>query len=132
LLSGADQRPEEVFVDSVIRNLRRGRALILIVGDGIRVEAEILLGDLHRYAYFEFTLALIELAVFRLPGSNRLLVRPRALAKTEMIRRVVIGTVLDGSSAGQGTLAPDKVETLSSEAYWSALQAAVPNARPAP
>jgi hypothetical protein len=103
----------------------------MIVGDGIRSEAEILLGDLHRYARFDFTLALIELAVFRMPEPNRLLIRPRTLAKTEMVRRVVFGTTAEASSAGQAAPAAEKVETLSSEAYWSALQASTPNARPA-
>jgi hypothetical protein len=130
-LSGPEQPPEEVFVDSVVKNLRRGRALIMIVGDGIRSEAEILLGDLHRYARFEFTLALVELAVFRMPESDRLLIRPRTLAKTEMVRRVVLGATTETSSTGQLASAPEKVETLSSEAYWSALQASIPGARPA-
>jgi hypothetical protein len=47
-------------VDAVAKNLRRGGALVMIVGDGIRSEAEVLLGDLHRYVRFEFTLALVE------------------------------------------------------------------------
>jgi hypothetical protein len=110
-LSGPEQPPEAIFVDSVVTNLRRGRALIMIVGDGIRSEAEILLGDLHRYARFDFTLALIELAVFRMPEPNRLLIRPRTLAKTEMVRRVVFDTTAEASSAGQVAPAAEKVET---------------------
>jgi hypothetical protein len=113
------------------RNLRRGRALITIVGDGIRREAEVLLGDLHRYAHFEFTLALIELAVFKMPEPNRLLIRPRTFVKTEMVRRVVFSVAPKGSAAEQDKSLSDKVETLSSEAYWSALQSSVPNSRPA-
>jgi hypothetical protein len=49
-LSGPEQPLEAIFVDPVVKNLRCGRALIMIVGDGIRSEAEILLGDLHRGA----------------------------------------------------------------------------------
>jgi hypothetical protein len=130
-LSGPEQLPEEAFVDAVAKNLRRGRALVMIVGDGIRSEAEILLGDLHRFARFEFTLALIELAVFRMPESNRLLIRPRTLAKTEVVRRFVLGSGQEASGIGQGPPASEKVETLSSEAYWSALRSSVPDARPA-
>jgi len=48
-----------VFVEMVNRNLRLGRALIVIAGDGTRHDAEQLLADLHRYARFEFTLALV-------------------------------------------------------------------------
>jgi hypothetical protein len=103
----------------------------MIVGDGIRNEAEILLGDMHRYARFEFALALIELAVFRMPEPNRLLIRPRTLAKTEVVRRVMFGTTAEASSAEQAAPVSEKVETLSSEAYWSALQASTPSARPA-
>ena len=131
-LSGAEQPPEEVFVDSVVRNLRRGRALVMIVGDGIRSEAEVLLGDLHRYARLEFTLALVELAVFRMPELNRLLIRPRTLAKTEVVRRFVLSTEQDGSQVGRLSATLEKVETLSSEAYWSALESSVPNARGCP
>ena len=116
-------RPEPLNAD--------GRALIMIVGDGIRNEAEILLGDLHRYARFEFTLALIELAVFRMPEPNRLLIRPRTLAKTEMVRRVMFSTTAEAPSAGQAAPVSEKVETLSSEAYWLALHASTPHARPA-
>jgi hypothetical protein len=43
-LSGPEQPPEAILVDSVVRNLRRGRALMMIVGDGIRSKAAILLG----------------------------------------------------------------------------------------
>jgi hypothetical protein len=93
----------------------------MIVGDGIRNEAEISLGDMHRYARFEFTLALIELAVFKMPEPNRLLIQPRTLAKTEVVRRVMYGTAAEASSAGQAAPVSEKVETLSSEAYWSAL-----------
>jgi hypothetical protein len=44
---------------------------------------------------------------------------------------VVFGTTAEASSAGQAAPASEEVETLSSEAYWSALQASTPNARPA-
>jgi hypothetical protein len=86
----------------------------MIVGDGIRGEAELLLGDLHRYARFEFTLALTELAVFRMPESNSLLIRPRTLVKTEVVRRVVYGTA-ESTPAGSEAPASERVETLSSE-----------------
>jgi hypothetical protein len=65
---------EAPFADAVARNLRLGRATLLIVGDGIRSEAEQLLGGMHAHARFGFGLALVELAVFRMPDSNRFLV----------------------------------------------------------
>ncbi len=92
-IPAAEKLPEERFVDSVARNLRRGSALLLIVGDGIRSEAELLLGGLDAYARFHFTLALVELAVFKMPNSDAYLVRPRTLAKTETVKRYVFEAV---------------------------------------
>jgi hypothetical protein len=69
-----DRLPESEFVDAVSRNLRSGRVVVLIVGDGIRTETERLLESLQSHAGFRFTLALVELSVFMLPrrrGSGR-------------------------------------------------------------
>lgn len=68
---------EAAFSDAVSRNLRRGRALILIVGDGIRQEAESLVEGIRVHARFGFTLAIVELGVFGLP--NRSAFTPRFL-----------------------------------------------------
>ena len=79
----------------------------------------------------EFILALVELAVFRMPELDRLLIGPRTSAKTEVVRRFVLSTEQDGSQVGRLSATLEKVETLSSEAYWSALESSVPNARAA-
>jgi hypothetical protein len=42
-LPEADKLIEAAFVDAVSQNLRRGRVLILVIGDGIRSEAETML-----------------------------------------------------------------------------------------
>jgi hypothetical protein len=128
-LPGDDKLSEDAFADAVSRNLRRGRALILIAGDGIREEAEGLLDGLQRHARFGFTLALIELGVFRIPGSSgQLIVRPRTLAKTSIVRRTIVEVI--GAEApkvhDEELAAP---ETLSAENYWDALEHRVPGAR---
>ena len=93
-LPGDDKLSEDAFADAVSRNLRRGRALILIAGDGIREEAEGLLDGLQMHARFGFTLALIELGVFRIPGSSgQLIVRPRTVAKTSIVRRTIVEVI---------------------------------------
>jgi len=79
---------EAAFIDAVSTNLRRGRALILVVGDGIRAETERLAALLQSHAGAHFTFALIELALFRCNGET--LVLPRTLARTEMISRGII------------------------------------------
>jgi len=130
-LPAADKLPEQRFHDSVVRNLRRGNALLLIVGDGIRSEAETLLGGLDVYARFHFTLALVELAAFRMPGTTDLLVRPRTLAKTETVKRYVFETVTASQAAevAASGLPREQKETLSSDAFWNALEAKVPSMR---
>ena len=126
-LSDPEQSIEPVFVDAIVRNLRRGRIVIMIAGDGIRSETEILFNRLERYARFHFTLALVELGVFRLPQSDQFIVRPRVLARTETIKRYVYELV------PAGTLPPGTVterpESLSSDAYWQALEAKAPGMR---
>lgn len=79
---------EAAFIDAVTTNLRRGRALILVVGDGIRTETERLASLLQSHAGAHFTFALIELALFR--HGDETLVLPRTLARTEMILRGII------------------------------------------
>jgi hypothetical protein len=67
-LVGADRELDEPeLVDAVSRNLRLGRGLFFIVGDGIREETESLTAHLQAHAGIHFALALVELALFRLP-----------------------------------------------------------------
>jgi hypothetical protein len=80
---------ECAFIDTVANNLRRGRMMVLVVGDGIRSEAESLAGVLQGHAGAHFTFALIELAIYRTCKGD-LLVVPSTLAKTLMIERAVV------------------------------------------
>jgi len=90
-LVGADQELDEPeFVDAVSRNLRLGRGLFFILGDGIREEAESLSAHLQAHAGLHFALALVELALFRLPGDGAVLVQPRIIARTVNIERGII------------------------------------------
>ena len=90
-LVGAAQELEEAeFVDAVSRNLRLGRGLFFIVGDGIREETESLAAHLQAHAGVHFALALVELALFRLPGDGGVLVQPRVIARTVNIERGIV------------------------------------------
>ncbi|MFC5066554.1 hypothetical protein [Flaviflagellibacter deserti] len=84
-----DAPSEAAFVDAVSHNLRRGRIVLLLIGDGIRAETERLVEVLQSHAGFHFTFALIELAVYLVPAYGRLVV-PRTLAKTTMIERGIV------------------------------------------
>ena len=63
----AEDMDERDFIDSVSRNLRRGRFLLLIVGDGIRENVEHIADFLQEYAHLNFGLALVEFGIFKLP-----------------------------------------------------------------
>jgi hypothetical protein len=81
---------EARFIDAVSRNLKRGRFLLLIVGDGIQDGAERLADFLQQHAGLHFTLALVELAMFELPARAGYLVQPRVLARTLNIERGIV------------------------------------------
>ncbi len=126
-----EQLDEAAFVDAINRNLRQGRALILIIGDGIRSETQQLMSLLEDYGNLQFTFALLELAVFTRPDRpEEFLICPRVLAKTEMLRRTVFdtgirplasqGTIVSGTR--KATSRPTKdLQSISSEQFWEAM-----------
>lgn len=82
---------EIAFTDALSLNLRRGRFLLLIVGDGIREGVEAIAEYLQSHGGLHFTLGLVELPIFSLPDGGRLIV-PRVLARTERVIRTVVET----------------------------------------
>ncbi len=80
---------EAQFVDEVSRSLKTGRFLLLVVGDGIREGVGAITEFLERYGTLQFTFGLVELAIYRMPDSS-MLVQPRVLAQTAIIKRTVI------------------------------------------
>ena len=85
------------FIDAVQRNLRQGRFLLLVVGDGIREGAEDIKSFLNRHASMEFAFAMIEMRVYHI-NHDQLLVQPQLLHKTDIIERRVI--TLDNHAQG--------------------------------
>jgi hypothetical protein len=83
---------EKIFVDSVTRNLNRGRFLLIIVGDGIHENVENISAYLQEQAHLNFTFALVEQNLFKLDYGEHcgILVQPRIIAKTVEIERAVI------------------------------------------
>jgi len=80
---------ETAFNDALTANLRRGRFLLLIVGDGIREGVEAIAEYLQMHAGLRFSLGLIELPVYAMPDGSRL-VTPRVLARTLTVAREVV------------------------------------------
>ena len=102
-LRQADQieKADESFIlDAISRNMRRGKFLLLIVGDGIRENVEEMVDFLNETPQLQFTLALVELHVYELDGTEdkSRLVIPQIVARTREITRVVVrveGTAIE-------------------------------------
>lgn len=94
------------FNDALTQNLKKGRFLLLIVGDGIRQGMASIAEYVQDHAGLHFTLGLVEMPLFLCPNGDRL-VMPRVLARTETLLRTVIEvppgmTVLEGADAYDG------------------------------
>jgi hypothetical protein len=90
MVQAVDPTVDEIqFNDALTANLRRGRFLLLIVGDGIREGVEAIAEYLHAHAGLHFSLGLVELPIYVLPDGGRL-VAPRVLARTTVVTRTVV------------------------------------------
>ena len=115
-VAGQSELDEASFVDAVSRNLCLGRFLCLIVGDGIRESAEALAEFLQGHAGLHFTMALVELSVWRLSPDN-VIVIPRVPLRTVTIERGVVAI-----SSGRAVVAPPPPDpppvTLTEELFY--------------
>lgn len=102
LVRGAGHVVDEIgFNDALTLNLRRGRFLLLIVGDGVREGVEAIAEYLQAHAGLHFTIGLVEMPVFAMPGGARL-VTPRVLARTHVVTRTVIAVPDKMAVVGEG------------------------------
>ena len=126
LVSAHGEIDEVSFHDAVSRNLKRGRFLLLIVGDGIREGVESMTEFLQQHAGFHFTLAFVAIALFEAPGGY--IAQPRVLARTTNIDRgivtldegrIIIGPSITGPEpAGNG----GRRTTITQERYFEQLE----------
>jgi hypothetical protein len=100
---------EKQFVDDVSRNLIKGQFLLLIIGDGIREGVESIVGFLQDYTGVQFTMALVEAAIYRLPSSD-LIIQPRILARSVIVNRTVIELADRSLNIQDDTAAPQDPE----------------------
>ena len=89
---------EAAFVDEVSRGLRQGRFLLLICGDGIREGVASIAEFLDPHGTLHFSLGLIEMALYR-TAEGGLLVHPRVLGRSEIVKRTVITLEGEGLTA---------------------------------
>jgi hypothetical protein len=83
---------ERRFIDQVSSNLRLGRSLLLIVGDGIQEGVEQMASFLQQYPQLGFNLNLVEIGLYREHPKEKdvLFVQPRILARTREIHRAIV------------------------------------------
>ena len=111
---------EKEFIDNIQRNLEKGRFLLAIIGDGIRENTEELLEFMTRSGQLNFTLSLIELPVYRIPNSNKLIITPRIIAKTKELERIVYNVI--NRSDIEEIPEPIKSESLSEQIFFERLE----------
>lgn len=119
---------EAPFVDAVSRNLRRGRCLLAIIGDGITEGAEGLTEFLQQHAGLHFALVLVQLSIHELPGTDQLIVVPSIPLRTTNIVRGIVQVDEDRVSIlpPPSTRRAEKPTTLSEDEFFGALDTLVP------
>jgi len=125
----AEDMDERDFIDSVSRNLRRGRFLLLIVGDGIRENVEHIADFLQEYAHLNFGLALVEFGIFKLPDhlGSGYLVQPRLVTQTVEIERAAFRIeddhIVPVALAAKKAISPPKRTKISEQVFFEKLAA---------
>ena len=90
---GDDNMDEREFVDRMNRNLRLGRFVLLIVGDGIHEGVEQMADFLNQTPQLQFTLGLVEMSLYALDPEAEppeFYVQPRIVARTREVTRAVV------------------------------------------
>jgi len=127
---------EAAFVDRVSRNLRNGRFLLIVAGDGIHESVENMVSFLQSTPQLQFTLALVELQLYRVGSSNdSILVVPQIVARTAEITRAVVRIESTGAAPSVNVTVDLPVEdkdraqrrTLSEEEFLELLSEKVPD-----
>lgn len=128
----------DFFEDTVAKNLRLGRFLILIVGDRIRQSLIEMLNYVNKYPHLATDVILVELHCYQWePRKNSwpLLVVPSIVARTEIVERSVIQITLNQTGAHQIDVKQEKAEEkekrkrfpLTEEAFWELLKKRSPD-----
>ncbi len=86
-----EEQDKHRLIDIIEKNLRRGRFLLLIVGDGIKESVEEMIEHLSTNAQILFTFGLIELQIYKVTDDNEdLIIIPNLIVRTKEITRAVI------------------------------------------
>ncbi len=114
---------EAEFTDAVSKNLRTGRSLLLIVGDGYHEEAETMSGFLQQHAGAHFTLALVALSIYESSSTGQRVIVPSVPLQTTSIVRGIVRV----DDFGVSVTAPPPTEratTLTEDEFFEGLERA--------
>ncbi|MDQ3485115.1 MAG: hypothetical protein M3445_06845 [Actinomycetota bacterium] len=128
--AAGEARPEATFVDTVSRNLRLGRFLLLVVGDGIRSDLHSIAELVGSHPSLGFHLELVEMRMFAMPDGDGFLAVPALIGRTAEIARVVVDisnattasvsvvvdTAVDGAPAGPRIASVDEFVSRAADA----------------
>ena len=104
-----EENEEYKIIDNIERNLKRGRFLLLIVGDGIRESVEEMVDFLSNTPQIQFTLGLIELQFYKNPNvEGELIAIPNLITRTREITRAIVK--IENSTTGSVTIETDFIE----------------------
>lgn len=82
---------EYEFKDNINRCLETGRILLIIAGNAIRENVESMAGFLQKTPGLQFSLALVELTLYRMGKEDYpLYIQPRTVARTVEIERAIV------------------------------------------
>jgi hypothetical protein len=135
---GPVEAGREFFEETVAKNLRLGRFLILIVGDRIRQSVIEMLDYVNKYPHLAAALALVQLNCYKWKSKSQwpLLVVPNIIARTQIVERSVIQVTLkregnydvDVRQEGAGEKGKGRVRLpLAEDAFWELLREQAPD-----
>lgn len=113
---------EASFVDAVQKNLQRGRLVLLVIGDGIRESMEGLSDFIQRYGNLNFTMALVELPIFKIPSTEELIITPRIISKTKEIERIIYQISDGGTGEKRGFVEELETRTITEKVFFERLE----------
>ena len=104
-----EEQEEYKIIDNIERNLKRGRFLLLIVGDGIRESVEEMVDFLSTTPQIQFTLGLVEMQFYKNPNiEGELIAIPNLITRTREITRAIVK--IENSTTGNVTIETDFIE----------------------
>ena len=123
IVSRQDSELDEAsFIDAVQKNLERGRFVLMVIGDGMRESMEELSDFLQRYGNMQFTLALVEMPIFRIPASQELIITPRIIAKTKEIERIIYRISEGSPEERQGVTEGKESTSISEKVFFERIE----------